>query len=543
MLYLSKVNLESWSKLRFIDEETKVRGGVIVTSYQMFSRDVKKLFEKVNWSCFVIDEGHRIKDPYCKLSKEVRLIKVKKVKLLLTGTPLQNNLQELWGLLNFLMPEVFDDLRTFESWFMGKKKSNKKVTVMKESKLVEQLHAVLKPFLLRRLKADVDLSIPPKKEIKVFCQMSPVQRDLYEEAVKATLKVSSEITDEVEGLGKGKRKRRKIDYRIFHHCGSDAESDLDDHEKAKNGDESFNLKDLEGEIQLNGSGLEEAGHDDDDDDDHEENDPKNLVGKEVLELKHTFENSKIHSSLKVNLNNLQMFLRKIVNHPFLVENPDVVDWGFTARNPEQLVDICGKLNVMDKLLQRLLEKDHKVLIFSQMTSLLDILEDYLYLRKFNYKRLDGNVSIEDRQIAIDEFNNDEGEKSQVFLLSTRAGGLGINLTSADTCIIYDSDYNPQQDLQAQDRCHRFGQTRPVLIYRLITARTIDQTMVERADAKKTLSKVVIHKKKFKNDEDDDFVISPKELLDLLNSDDATVEIFNEANIDQLLDRTDLPVDQ
>merc|ERR1719435_783858 len=214
-----------------------------------------------------------------------------------------------------------------------------------------------------------------------------------------------------------------------------------------------------------------------------------------------------------------------------------------------MVDICGKLQVFDQMLTRLAKDGHKTLIFSQMTKMLDVLGDYLNLKKINFCRLDGSMNFLDRQENIDKFNADPDYK--IFLLSTRAGGLGINLTAADTCIIYDSDWNPQQDLQAQDRCHRIGQTRPVMIYRLVTANTIDQKIVERAAAKRKLEKMVIHKSKFKAQDKKGLdatlgAISPQELLNLLNSKDhANVfdrqneAVFSSEDLEKLLDRSDL----
>merc|ERR1712083_142490 len=189
------------------------------------------------------------------------------------------------------------------------------------------------------------------------------------------------------------------------------------------------------------------------------------------------------------------------------------------------------------------KQGHKVLVFSQMTRLLDILSDYLHYRNMKFARLDGSMHFEDRQENIDRFNNDP--EYGVFLLSTRAGGLGINLTAADTVIIYDSDWNPQQDLQAQDRAHRIGQTNPVMVYRLVTANTIDEKIVERAAAKRKLEKLVIHSKKFKSQDkkglnDTLGAISPQELLKLLNSKDhadvfdkGKEDVFNSEDLEKL----------
>merc|ERR1719412_3174305 len=206
------------------------------------------------------------------------------------------------------------------------------------------------------------------------------------------------------------------------------------------------------------------------------------------------------------------------------------------------------MKVLDQLLMNLLDRGHKVLIFSQMTRMLDILGDYLAHKNRPFSRLDGSMSFENRQINIDRFN--ETDEVNIFLLSTRAGGLGINLTAADTVIIYDSDWNPQQDLQAQDRCHRIGQTKPVMVYRLVTANTVDQKIVERAAAKRKLEKMIMHKEKFKSGAKSITTslksISPQELLQLLSSKDHVGElecsdgqIFSEAQMNQLLDRSSM----
>merc|ERR1719381_166898 len=243
-------------------------------------------------------------------------------------------------------------------------------------------------------------------------------------------------------------------------------------------------------------------------------------------------------------------MRKAVNHPYLIEYP-VSDCGTFYDTTEDMIDICGKLAVLHQMLTKLNEKGHKTLIFSQMTKMLDILGDYLNLKKIKFCRLDGSMQFMDRQENIDTFNKDPEHK--VFLLSTRAGGLGINLTAADTCIIYDSDWTPQQDLQAQDRCHRIGQTKPVMIYRMVTANTIDQRIVERAAAKRKLEKMVIHREKFKsgaeNVKSSLQSISPQELLSLLDSQDYVGEVsasdkyqgqvFTDQQLSKLLDRSDI----
>jgi ATP-dependent DNA helicase len=260
------------------------------------------------------------------------------------------------------------------------------------------------------------------------------------------------------------------------------------------------------------------------------------------------EGRSIDADINFSVKSRLMDLRKTCNHPYLIEYPLSEDGNFYQAD-EDMIDICGKLKVLDQMLAELRERGHKVLIFSQMTKLLDILSDYLHYRDINFSRLDGSMHFEDRQDNIDRFNNipEQG----VFLLSTRAGGLGINLTAADTVIIYDSDWNPQQDLQAQDRAHRIGQTKPVMVYRLVTANTIDEKIVERAAAKRKLEKMIIHKNKFKSQDTDGLkttmqALTPQELMELLESKDhaGVVDrkdqpVFTKEEMDLLLDRSDL----
>lgn len=199
------------------------------------------------------------------------------------------------------------------------------------------------------------------------------------------------------------------------------------------------------------------------------------------------------------------------NPSLVIEDPD--------KYLEDLKETCGKIELTEKMLKILLPNGHKTLIFSQMTRLLDILEDFLEYSGYSYCRIDGSTAQTDRQEQIELFNNDPNVS--VFLLSTRAGGLGINLTAADSVIIYDSDWNPQMDMQAQDRCHRIGQTKPVCVYRLITANSVDSWILQRANAKLKLERLVIHKEKFKgnyNDGQSNSLFSENEMLDLLKTD-------------------------
>ncbi|XP_043829923.1 probable global transcription activator SNF2L1 isoform X4 [Dromiciops gliroides] len=378
---------------------------VCVTSYEMVIKE-KSVFKKFNWRYLVIDEAHRIKNEKSKLSEIVREFKTTN-RLLLTGTPLQNNLHELWALLNFLLPDVFnsadgskisqpltahgtlllllmrycpEQAQDFDSWFDTK-------NCLGDQKLVERLHAVLKPFLLRRIKAEVEKSLPPKKEVKIYLGLSKMQREWYT--------------------------------RIL-------------------------MKDI---------------------------DILNSAGKMD----------------KMRLLNILMQLRKCCNHPYLFDGAEP---GPPYTTDTHLVNNSGKMVALDKLLSKLKEQGSRVLIFSQMTRLLDILEDYCMWRGYEYCRLDGQTPHEEREEAIDTFNAPNSTKF-IFMLSTRAGGLGINLATADVVILYDSDWNPQVDLQAMDRAHRIGQKKPVRVFRLITDNTVEDRIVERAEIKLRLDSIVI----------------------------------------------------
>uniref|UniRef100_A0ACD5VY14 Uncharacterized protein n=1 Tax=Avena sativa TaxID=4498 RepID=A0ACD5VY14_AVESA len=349
---------------------------VCVTSFEMAIKE-KTALRRFSWRYIIIDEAHRIKNENSLLSKTMRLFSTN-YRLLITGTPLQNNLHELWSLLNFLLPEIFSSAETFDEWFQISGEND-------QQEVVQQLHKVLRPFLLRRLKSDVEKGLPPKKETILKVGMSQMQKQYYRALLQKDL--------EVINAG-GERKR---------------------------------------------------------------------------------------------LLNIAMQLRKCCNHPYLFQGAEP---GPPYTTGDHLVENAGKMVLLDKLLPKLKDRDSRVLIFSQMTRLLDILEDYLMYRGYQYCRIDGNTGGEDRDASIDAFNKPGSEKF-VFLLSTRAGGLGINLATADVVVLYDSDWNPQADLQAQDRAHRIGQKKEVQVFRFCTEYTIEEKVIERAYKKLALDALVI----------------------------------------------------
>ncbi|KAF7667870.1 hypothetical protein LDENG_00040700 [Lucifuga dentata] len=482
---------------------------VVITSFEISMID-RKFLQHFQWKYLIVDEGHRIKNLNCRLVQELKMLPTDN-KLLLTGTPLQNNLAELWSLLNFLLPEVFDDLKSFESWFDINTlcaDAENVVVAEREQNILSMLHQILTPFLLRRLKSDVALEVPPKKEIIVYAPLTAKQEAFYTAVVSKTIskllgQEKSEAPVMLTSTGRPKRRNRKVvDY---------SETDRD------------TPYDLEKYLEKVRKESEES-------------------SSPVLDVR-----SPLDSQINLKLQNILMLLKRCCNHPYLVEYPlDPVTQDFKI--DEQLVQSSGKFLILDRLLPALKERGHKVLIFSQMTSILDVLMDYCYLRGFQYSRLDGSMSFADRDENMTKFSKDP--EVFLFLLSTRAGGLGINLTAADTVIIFDSDWNPQADLQAQDRCHRIGQTKPVMVYRLVTANTIDQKILERASAKRKLEQMVIHKNKFKGRKSElnqtKSCIDLDELKELLKARSTEKQVkgsrgqvISDQDLESLLDRSDL----
>ncbi|CAG9309931.1 unnamed protein product [Blepharisma stoltei] len=353
---------------------------VLLTTYEIAMAE-KTILKGVKWNYVIVDEAHRIKNEKSVLSKIVRLFSTK-LKLLITGTPLQNNLHELWSLLNFLMPEIFVSSDDFDQWFDLKHANSDN-----QDYLVRQLHRVLRPFMLRRLKREVESKLPPKNELYVFLGMTKTQRELYKTILTKNIEV-------INGFGERSQYMNTI-----------------------------------------------------------------------------------------------MQLRKVCNHPYLFEG---IEPGPPFVDGDHIIDACMKFKFLDKLIPKLIQNGSKVLIFTQMTRLLDILDDFLNMRGYRFCRIDGNTPYLDRESQIDEFQKADSSIN-LFILSTRAGGLGINLQSANTVIIYDSDWNPQVDLQAMDRAHRIGQTRTVTVYRFVTEGTVEEKIAERAAKKLKMDHLVIQK--------------------------------------------------
>eukprot|EP01035_Chromulina_nebulosa_P018288 gene18288-23968_t len=353
---------------------------VLLTTYEYVMKD-KASLKRLYWQYIIVDEGHRMKNSHSKFAQTLGTQYQSRHRLLLTGTPLQNNLPELWSLLNFLLPTIFSSVDTFDQWFnkpfaafrnqpaaVVDNEDSSMIGLNQEEQLliIHRLHEVLRPFVLRRIKSQVLDQLPDKIEKVLRCEFSGLQKRLYK----------------------------------------------------------------------------------------------------------------------------SIYNKSIVN--------DGSNLGITqVSGDDDLIRASGKFELLDRMLPKLKAAGHRILMFSQMTLLMTILEQFFNIRKYRYLRLDGNTSSDEREKRMYEFN-DPNSPYFIFLLSTRAGGLGLNLATADTVIIFDSDWNPMMDAQAQDRAHRIGQKNEVRVFRLITTSGIEERILTRATDKKNLNGLVVEAGKFTN---------------------------------------------
>lgn len=373
----------------------RLKFNCLLTTYEILLRD-KAFLNPIPWAVLGVDEAHRLKNDESFLYKCLLNFETHH-RLLITGTPLQNSLRELWALLHFIMPDKFPSWESFESEHNDS-----------YNKGFSKLHAQIQQFFLRRVKKDVEKSLPAKVEQILRVEMTSIQKQYYKWI----------LTKNYKALSKGvKGSLRSVGVYIISNC--------------------------------------------------------NLI---LIAYYSGF-------------TNIVMELKKCCNHASLIR--PVEEWPHLDQL-QKLIRSSGKLLLLDKLLCRLKETGHRVLIFSQMVRMLDLLGEYLSLRRFPYQRLDGSIRGEFRKQALEHFNA-EGSQDFCFLLSTRAGGLGINLATADTVIIFDSDWNPQNDLQAQARAHRIGQKNQVNIYRLVTKGSVEEDIIEKAKRKMVLDHLVIQR--------------------------------------------------
>jgi len=389
-------------KKLYKDEVRKGHFNVLLTTYEYIIKD-KASLRKTEWQYAIVDEGHRMKNAQSKFAVVLGTQYITRYRVLLTGTPLQNNLPELWALLNFLLPSIFNSVESFDQWFnkpfsqfggaAGASSSSSEGGDGTESEIlsneermliIHRLHELLRPFMLRRVKSEVLDQLPDKVEKVLRCELSSWQKALYKQ-------ISASATSDGKTSNRG-------------------------------------------------------------------------------------------------LNNVVMQLRKVCNHPYLFA-PD----GYFVN--DYIARVSGKVDLLDRMLPKLKAGNHRVLMFFQMTQVMTIMEDFFALRGYKSLRLDGSTTADDREKRMAQFNAPDSE-CFVFLLSTRAGGLGLNLATADTVVIFDSDWNPMMDLQAQDRAHRIGQKRTVSVFRLITNAPVEEKILNRATEKLNMSELVVEAGKF-----------------------------------------------
>lgn len=599
---------------------------ICIVSYQLVVQD-QNSFKRKKWKYMILDEAHNIKN-FRSTRWQALLNFNTERRLLLTGTPLQNNIAELWSLLYFLMPQTitdgkqfsgFADLEAFQQWFgrpvdkvieTGENQEYDAET----KKTVNKLHQVLRPYLLRRLKADVEKQMPLKYEHIVYCRLSKRQRFLYDDFMsraqtKATL-ASGNFMSIVNCLMQLRKVCNHPDlfevrpiltsfcmeqsavnsysdinkyvHRLVHNNDNEKNVNLDTlnfiftnndlnltshHSRSINNlkciddfveqvnilrnQDKTNTKDstngtmshFQGAINFFSSLREQKLQ-------HQIESIQSMMqinkqrcertpmyGQNLIRLLHDSSHRESDLDFSKPLTNHFETYNDIIEN-YAVITPNAVSLGIrdltvglddqsslnsknktTLRNEFYSIDNpfhhlqtkttiafpdksllqydCGKLQKLATLLQTLKDNGHRALLFTQMTKVLDILEQFLNYHGYLYMRLDGATKIEDRQILTERFNSDP--RITIFILSSRSGGLGINLTGADTVIFYDSDWNPAMDKQCQDRCHRIGQTRDVHIYRFVSEHTIESNILKKANQKRHLDNVVIQEGDFTTD--------------------------------------------
>ena len=572
---------------------------VCITTYTLILQD-KNMFRRKKWDYLILDEAHMIKNWQSQRWQTLLRFHARR-RILLTGTPLQNNLMELWSLMHFLMPKVFESHDEFKEWFNNPLTSAVEGQASLSRQLVKRLHGILRPFILRRLKAEVEKQLPGKVEHIVYCKLSKRQRNLYEDYVgnsetQSTLASGNYFSvfnilmqlrkvcnhpDLFEGRAiKSAFDAKRLSLRYPRVCVMDLNC----------GSNVVNLFSV-GLARMRGDNLTSW-----DWDLVEARQTPSSAFEEIASMKDTKQFPKwLHSSSTstksavmrsilaaanrarewrrgrgaffsalnaVRCGGRPIYPSNLIERVTIVKKADALrsfkplcasledrceSFGEILENfafaipraragmpelwcghpgwdrmhdldcPEdfrrgakavigtfhkaaarlrlffpdrKLVQFdCGKLQQLAVLLRKLKAGGHRVLIFTQMSKMLDILESFLNLYSYTYLRLDGATKPEQRQAYTQRFNTDK--KIFAFILSTRSGGVGINLTGADTVIFYDSDWNPAMDLQAQDRCHRIGQTREVHIYRLVTKHTVEENIMKKSNQKRHLDHLAI----------------------------------------------------
>ena len=403
---------------------------IVVTSYDAAQDDeFRRVFRGVNWIGLVVDEGQRLKNDKNLLYGALNNLRIP-FKLLLTGTPLQNNARELFNLLQFLDDSI--DAQALDTEYEKLTKDN-----------VPQLHELLRPFFLRRTKAQVLDFLPAMAQIIIPVSLTSVQQELY-------ISIMEKNQDLIRAIFGG--------------------------------------------------------------------------------------STRVQRTERANLNNILMQVRKCLCHPF-VYNQAIEE---KSSNPivshRNLVDASSKLQLLEIMLPKLQERGHRVLIFSQFLDMLDVVEDFLDGLGLFYQRLDGSMNSLQKQKRIDEFNAPNSTLF-AFLLSTRAGGVGINLATADTVIILDPDFNPHQDIQALSRAHRIGQKKKVLVFQIVTRSTSEEHIMQRGKKKMALDHVLIEQMDAEDDAGMDIESMLRHGADKLFQNKLEHIRYDSQSVDKLLDRS------
>ncbi|KAL1899863.1 hypothetical protein Sste5346_002729 [Sporothrix stenoceras] len=415
----------------FPDGTQTMRAHVVIMSYDSAQDDnTRRLFHNAHWAGLIVDEGQRLKNDQNLLYLALRAMRIS-FRLLLTGTPLQNNKRELFNLLQFI--DSSNNATELDKTYS---------TITAEN--LPELHKLIRPYFLRRTKAEVLKFLPPMAQIIVPVSMTVVQEKL---------------------------------------C-------------------------------------------------------KSIMAKNPQLIRSIFSETQVKATERGSLNNILMQLRKCLCHPFVysqaIEDKNV--------EPEQmhrnLIEASSKLLLLKIMLPKLKERGHRVLIFSQFLNQLDIIEDFLHISGLTYMRLDGSISSLEKQKRIDAYNAPDSDLF-AFLLSTRAGGVGINLATADTVIVLDPDFNPHQDIQAFSRAHRIGQKKKVLCFQFMTKDSVEEKIMQIGRSKMALDHALIETMDAEDDAGNDLESILRHGAEALFSEEAAQNriVYDNASVDKLLDRS------
>lgn len=454
LLYYGKQNEREEIQYSILDKrreyqkkltDTEYDFDILLTTYQIcLGKSDRAFLRSIKFNYLILDEAQSIKNKDSRRYQSLFKLQPKH-RLLLTGTPLQNNLDELLSLLHFLMPTLFSDIRHL-SITKEIKKLRKHNLIHKEREYIEKMKMILSPFILRRLKNQVGLQIKSKSETIIKCNMTKYQRKLYDSVYMQSKEIFVEQDD---GF-------------------------------MRNVNQYLNNILMQLRKVSNHPILIRSFYDD------------NIIN-DIAKILHT--NDEEYSDDK--LEDIILDLSKSSD----LEIHEIVSQRAYLRKyklkEEQLFNSSGKILTLKTLLLKLKQDGNRVIIFSQMTKVLDILELFLKHIQLGYVRLDGSTPVDDRQDIIDEFSENK-DRYFVFLLSTLAGGVGINLISANIVIFYDISFNPHVDKQAEDRCHRIGQSKNVKIYKLITNNSVEEHMLSMAEEKKELNDIILNEGKYQN---------------------------------------------